>query len=354
MSIENQNLYSEEEAIKEANEMKDKINSGEAKSYNEAEKLIDQENLKQPPEELPKKEEPRNRWDLISKELKKEKEGYQKEFAKLSPDEQQEAIDKLKKEREKIEQEIKELYENLDLTIKSDAASDRIYSPEQEELKEKIENKNIKLGEITKKVDSYEEYLNKQSSTKEQFQTPKQGSEETPETQSPEKQSEKKEEKSEGQKETIQNQIKDLVADAEKILYSKEYSDEDKTEALKNYSEKISSLLGIPASSIYLTELIKDNKKLDLLVNSISKIKDEEKKIDKPKVIQQATELIKKEENKGKESIFQKMGGWNTVGGVAGFSLMMFLILAFLGEFWVLGKATGIDLESEGGKKGKK
>ena len=92
--------------------------------------------------------------------------------------------------------------------------------------------------------------------------------------------------------------------------------------------------------------------KLEQLGKSISGVVEKEKQIPKPEAVKDATEFVKKEEKKGKESIFQKMGGWGTVGGVAGFSLMMFLILIFLGEFKLLEKATGIDLE--GGGKGKK
>jgi len=92
--------------------------------------------------------------------------------------------------------------------------------------------------------------------------------------------------------------------------------------------------------------------KLEQLGKSISGVVEKEKQIPKPEVIKKAAEFVKNEEKKGKESIFQKMGGWNIVGGIAGFSLMMFLILIFLGEFKLLEKATGIDLE--GGGKGKK
>ena len=92
--------------------------------------------------------------------------------------------------------------------------------------------------------------------------------------------------------------------------------------------------------------------KLEQLGKSISGVVEKEKQIPKPEAVKKAAEFVKNEAKKGKESIFQKMGGWGTVGGVAGFSLMMFLILIFLGEFKLLEKATGIDLE--GGGKGKK
>ncbi len=143
----------------------------------------------------------------------------------------------------------------------------------------------------------------------------------------------------------IKNQLLNLVGNAEIILNSKETSPQEKAELLKDYADKIAQLLNLPATKIYLPELIKDNKNLDLLLNKVPEIQNQEK--NKPQVIPQAAELIKKEETKGKKSSFQQMGGWKTVGEITGFSLMMLLILIFLGEVKLVEKTTGTNLEGK-------
>jgi len=118
-------------------------------------------------------------------------------------------------------------------------------------------------------------------------------------------------------------------------------------------SKSISKIL----DSLEFQEGIKkpeNQNKLKAVIEKFQKFISKEKEIPKPEVVEKAKEFIKSEEKKGKESIFQKMGGWNTVGGIAGFSLMMFLILIFLGEFKLLEKATGIEIGGEGKGKGKK
>ena len=81
------------------------------------------------------------------------------------------------------------------------------------------------------------------------------------------------------------------------------------------------------------------------MLNKVPEIQNQEK--NKPQVIPQAAELIKKEETKGKKSSFQQMGGWKTVGEITGFSLMMLLILIFLGEVKLVEKTTGTNLEGK-------
>lgn len=91
--------------------------------------------------------------------------------------------------------------------------------------------------------------------------------------------------------------------------------------------------------------------KIKKLIDKFQNLIGQEKEKPKPETVEKVKEFIKSEEKKGKESIFQKMGGWNTVGGIAGFSFMMFLILIFLGEFKLLEKTSDI---GGGGGKGEK
>jgi len=150
----------------------------------------------------------------------------------------------------------------------------------------------------------------------------------------------------------IKEQLHGLIEKAAVVFYSKEVDPNERIKLMGEYSTQIAKLLNMPPASIYLTELIADSKKQNQSIDKISGLVDKAKEIPKPEVIKKAAEFVKNEEKKGKESIFQKMGGWNTVGGIAGFSLMMFLILVFLGEFKLLEKATGIKME--GGGKGEK
>jgi len=151
----------------------------------------------------------------------------------------------------------------------------------------------------------------------------------------------------------IKEQLHGLIEKAAVVFYSKEIDPNERIKLMGEYSTQIAKLLNMPPASIYLTELIADSKKQNQLIDKISGLVDKAKEIPKPEVIKKAAEFVKNEEKKGKESIFQKMGGWNTVGGIAGFSLMIFLILIFLGEFKLLEKTTGIEMEG-GGKGGKK
>lgn len=104
--------------------------------------------------------------------------------------------------------------------------------------------------------------------------------------------------------------------------------------------------------------------KLEQLKAKISQLtekeKDKEKENPTPEVVKKAVEVIKKEEqssqtkDKKKASTAPKiggLGGWGKLGNIFGFSLIMFLILIFLGEFKLLEKATGW---GGGGGKGKK
>ena len=232
MSIENpNNLYSEEEAFKEANKMKKLIDEGKASNYDEAEKIINQEN---------------------------------------------EAFDEANKMRKKIE---------------SGEAKDY--------------NEAERLVEIEEK------------------------------------------------KTLFKKQIKELVANAEIILNSKEYQDpeqkKEQAKLLEEYRNKIAQLLNLPSQQIYLLDLIKDNANIDKLINNINK----EKKQQAPEAVEKAKELIKKEEKKGKESLFKKAGGWETALTFGGFSLTMLLLLIFMGVFKIWEKATGWNLDVGGGK-GKK
>jgi len=181
---------------------------------------------------------------------------------------------------------------------------------------------------------------------------PQQTSEQPKEEKTPETQPTQRPEKS-PENAKIKEQLHGLIEKAAVVFYSKEVDPNERIKLMGEYSAQITKLLNISSTTIYLTELITDNKKQSQFIDKISGVVDKEKQIPKPEAVTKAKEFIKNEEKKGKESIFQKMGGWNTVGGIAGFSLMMFLILIFLGEFKLLEKTAGIEMK-EGGKGGKK
>ncbi|MGC8651455.1 MAG: hypothetical protein ACP5RX_02490 [Minisyncoccia bacterium] len=143
--------------------------------------------------------------------------------------------------------------------------------------------------------------------------------------------------------------ISDIISNAEVVINQKELDPKDKIELLNDYAKKLAELTKSSPEKISLIELIKNKNKLSEFANNISQMKRKEPPL--PEAVKQAREFIKKEEKKGKESIFNKMGGWSTISGIAGFSLIMLLILIFLGEFKLLEKATGIDLGGGGGKK---
>ena len=114
------------------------------------------------------------------------------------------------------------------------------------------------------------------------------------------------------------------------------------------------------AIAVEILEQAKDRMKNKELKEQIEKIQNKLKEIKKqensqptPEAVKNAEELIKKEEGKGKESLFKKAGGWETILSIGGFSLIMFLLLIFIGEFKIWEKATGWNLDIGGGK-GKK
>ncbi|NMB92035.1 MAG: hypothetical protein GYA31_00110 [Parcubacteria group bacterium] len=147
----------------------------------------------------------------------------------------------------------------------------------------------------------------------------------------------------------LEQNILSIIRNAEVVINQKELDPKDKIELLNDYAKKLAKLAKSSSEKISLPELIKDKNKLREFINGISQMK--EKEPPPPEAVKQAQEFIKKEEKKGKDSIFNKMGGWGTVGSIAAFSLLMFLILIFLSEFKLLEKATGFDLEGGGGKK---
>lgn len=114
------------------------------------------------------------------------------------------------------------------------------------------------------------------------------------------------------------------------------------------------------AIAVEILEQAKEVTKNKELKEEIEKIQNKLKGIEKqensqptPEAVKNAEELIKKEEGKGKESLFKKAGGWETIFSIGGFSLIMFLLLIFMGEFKIWEKATGWNLDVGGGK-GKK
>ena len=431
----------------------------EIKVENQEKKVEKQEKKEKPPEQQFPKTEKSSRWDMIGESLKKEKEIYQKEFAKLTPEEQQKKINELSNEINEQKIREKELNEKLKTTIESDEASDRLDSSKQEEIRNDIRRIKNYISALTLELDAYKEYILNKSTTntnktnqpetepekqpeqppekplKEQppEQPPKQTSKQPPEQiptakseqLSPEEQQKNKEEvekiKQEIDKkiqnldkkrkkldekyeklnkesylspkdkkrmgkivkehEELSTQVKDLEKQREQILNqtqvqpqpekqlspkeqqkNKEEVEEIKREITVHFQEVLQKIQELP-----------DEKKLQLFVavleealaeaykatqtpdykNQTGKIKQGINKIGTAKEQLPSAEqkIVDQAKKSKKESLKELIGG---AGGALGMGLLMFIILAIIGEFKLLEKSTGLDLGGEGGKSKKK
>ncbi|MGC8771817.1 MAG: hypothetical protein ACP5Q5_11275, partial [Brevinematia bacterium] len=101
---------------------------------------------------------------------------------------------------------------------------------------------------------------------------------------------------------------------------------------------------------------------LNEFVNGISQIKRKEQPL--PETVKQAQEFIKqefikkedknKQEDKNFTAFWNKIGGLETLGTFLGMGFLLFSIFIILGGFKLLEKATNLDLNLNGGGKGKK
>ncbi|MGC8944417.1 MAG: hypothetical protein ACP5J8_02000 [Minisyncoccia bacterium] len=156
--------------------------------------------------------------------------------------------------------------------------------------------------------------------------------------------------------------ILDIISNAEVVINQKELDPKDKIELLNDYAKKLAELTKNSPEKIYLTELIKDKNKLNEFVNGISQIKRKEQPL--PETVKQTQEFIKqefikkedknKQEDKNFTAFWNKIGGLETLGTFLGMGFLFFIILIILGEFKLLEKATNLDLNLNGGGKGKK
>jgi hypothetical protein len=314
MSIENpNNLYSENEAFEEANKMKKLIDEGKASNYDEAEKIINQEN---------------KAFEEANKMSEKIESGEAKDYNEA------ERLVEIEEQKTLLKQQIKELVANAEIILNSKEYQDPEQKKEQAKLLEEYRNKiaqllnlpqeQIYLLDLIKNNENIDKVVNESLGLKEKS--------------SKEKEEEKnKQELDEIIKEVIEGNI--TIETIMKIMTNP-----------KKYTELISYLIQDPKFQEYLK---KNPDKIKVIVEKLNNFINKEKQAAVPEDVEKAKGLIKKEEGKGKESLFKKAGGWETILSFGGFSLIMFLLLIFIGEFKIWEKATGWNLDVGGGK-GKK
>jgi len=339
----------------------------EIKVENQEKKVEKQEKKEKPPEQQFPKTEKSSRWDMIGESLKKEKEIYQKEFAKLTPEEQQKKINELSNEINEQKIREKELNEKLKTTIESDEASDRLDSSKQEEIRNDIRRIKNYISALTLELDAYKEYILNKSTTN----TNKTNQPETEPEKQPEQPPEKplKEQPPEQPPKQTSKQPPEQIPTAKSEQLSPEEQQKNKEEV-----EKIKQEITVHFQEVLQKiQELPDEKKLQLFVavleealaeaykatqtpdykNQTGKIKQGINKIGTAKEQLPSAEqkIVDQAKKSKKESLKELIGG---AGGALGMGLLMFIILAIIGEFKLLEKSTGLDLGGEGGKSKKK
>lgn len=164
----------------------------------------------------------------------------------------------------------------------------------------------------------------------------------------------------------IENLYSNNLHDFPEDVYAFENTVSSNTEK-QNQKQEINDLYNFPEEVYSIEETIKQNFEkqkvnpeiITKLQNKLRDIKDKE--ISQAPVITQIQNFINKEvkeetkstKDKQEKSLFKKIGGWETIGNFFGYSLLLFVILALLGEFKLLQKSADINLGGavKGGKK---